>query len=250
MIRRRASRWAAEHLRHDWLPLRSGRPILSITFDDVIASACVNGAAVLAKHGVKATWYVAGGLTDRAEAGKPTHSLDQLRALHADGHELACHGWSHQRCTALSSDELESELVRSRDLLSTVVGHPVDGPLDFAYPLGDQGLRTRAVIARQRRSQRVTGGGMHRGRADLGRLGSFRLYGRTDTRIEWEPFLRELAATDGGWGIVNTHGVDGDPGLYGTTPENLDAMVGLALELGCQVLPVGVAIGELSGRRA
>ncbi|WP_160142407.1 polysaccharide deacetylase family protein, partial [Pigmentiphaga humi] len=219
--------------------------MLSITFDDINASACTTGAALLEAFDCRGTFYVAGGLTDGSEQGRATHSVAQLRQLYANRHELGCHGWSHRRATALSLTELAAEVERNRRFLQEVSER--DGPLDFAFPFGDYDYSTKCLCGRVYRSSRITGGGVHRGRADLNLLGSYRLYGTGQESERWQEFLRDLMP--GCWGIVNTHGVEPDCGPYGVTPDMLRALIVQAQGAGCLVLPVGEAITHFRRRQ-
>lgn len=238
------SRWLARHGLHDWLPIHDGPAVLSITFDDVNASACTTGAEVLERHGCRGTFYVAGGLTDKEEESRPTHSVPQLQALHRGGHQLGCHGWSHRRSTHLPAAQLRAELQRNAEFLHGITGGTE--LLDFAYPFGDYGYSVKQICGRVRRSCRITGGGLHHGRADLRLLGSYRLYGPTLAAAQWRAFLD--GARRGSWAVLSTHGVEENCGPYGATPEVLDEVVRYALNRGCVILPVGQAIAHLRDR--
>jgi peptidoglycan/xylan/chitin deacetylase (PgdA/CDA1 family) len=61
-------------------------------------------------------------------------TADQLRALEADGIEIASHTVTHPLLTHLPPDELDHELSASRARLEAIVGHPVTA---LAYPRGD-----------------------------------------------------------------------------------------------------------------
>lgn len=244
-LARRGSRWLARHGQTAWLAIPDGPPVVSITFDDVNASACDTGAAILERLGCLGTFYVAGSLTDGSEQSRPTHSVAQLRTLHQGGHQLACHGWSHRHATRLPLAQWQAELKQNHDFLRMITGD--EQALDFAYPFGDYGYAVKKVCAAARRSSRITGGGMHHGRADLNLLGSYRLYGEDLARARWQAFLDD--ARRGSWAILNTHGVEADCGHYGSTPEALEGAIRYALDKGCLVLTVGQAIAHLRARQ-
>ncbi len=42
--------------------MRNAAPLVSFTFDDVPASAYVNGAAILERYGMRGTFYIAAGI--------------------------------------------------------------------------------------------------------------------------------------------------------------------------------------------
>ncbi|MEI2414842.1 polysaccharide deacetylase family protein [Orrella sp. JC864] len=232
------ARWLARRPQ----PLRGSAPVLTVTFDDVIGSACEAGAEILHRHGALATYYVAGGLTGTLEDDRAVHSVDQLRRLHEQGHEIACHGWSHQRYTGLGAAELRADLARNRAFLAQVTGA---APSNFAYPFGAHDLRTKRLCARHFDTCRILGGGFHRRQADLANLGSWRLYGHGRQAQAWEPALRGLAG--GGWAIFNTHGVEPDCGRYGCTPQDLEALLARARELGYLILNMRQALAYWRG---
>jgi peptidoglycan/xylan/chitin deacetylase (PgdA/CDA1 family) len=82
---------------------------VALTFDDGPTSLTPKLLEVLAKLDVRGTFFVIGELC----AARP----DLVRAIADAGHELASHGYTHRRFTALSRRELETELSRTRELL-------------------------------------------------------------------------------------------------------------------------------------
>lgn len=238
----RLSRWAARHTAKHTLQLTGKAGVVSFTFDDAPASACTQGAQVLDRHGVKGTFYVAGGLTDQLEEGKPCHSIAQLNTLLATGHELGCHSYSHIHCDTLSPTALTAELARNAAFLAALGVSP--DTLNFAYPFGAYSLASKKLCAQRFRSSRITGGGPHIGSADLQALHTFRLYEDTHANTGMTTFEDALALTaqHKGWLIINTHDIDTAPSRYGYTPDKLDAAVTATLAAGCQILTVKAAI--------
>ena len=71
---------------------------------------------LLARHGVTATFFVPGVNVERHRA--------VVERVHAAGHELALHGYTHTSPTSLTPDEEAAELDRSLDLLrGALTGH-------------------------------------------------------------------------------------------------------------------------------
>ncbi len=238
----RASRIAARHLLKQTLPLHGQTGVVSFTFDDAPASACITGSAVLEKHGVRGTFYIAGGLTDQLEEGKPCHSQAQLKQLLATGHELGCHSYSHIHCDVLNSAVFSMELSRNAAFLEEL---GVDtNRLNFAYPFGAYALGAKHVCSTRFRSSRITGGGPHIGEADLQALKTFRLYEDATANQDIVTFDEALALTTEhhGWLIVNTHDIADVPSRYGYTPTHLDDAVTATIAAGCQILTVADAI--------
>ncbi|WP_295857045.1 polysaccharide deacetylase family protein [uncultured Xylophilus sp.] len=235
----RAGRWLSRHWVRRPLRLQGHGPMVSFTFDDAPLSACEAGAEVLEQLGVRGTYYVAGGLTDRPELGRPCHSVAALRQLLASGHQLGCHGFSHVRCDTLGAAALREELDRNAAFLADLGVDTTQ--LDFAYPFGAYGWGARDICAQRFRSMRITGGGAQCGTADRDALRSHRLYRSAPDGVS---YADRLAATvrGHGWLVVNTHEVESDPGPYGCTPKMLHGAVAAAIDAGCQVLPVGAAL--------
>ena len=63
-------------------------------------------------------------------------SADQLRALAAAGHTIGSHGHMHRCYSLMPADEQESDIRRSHDLLTELIGSP---PQVFSYPFGKAG---------------------------------------------------------------------------------------------------------------
>ncbi len=235
----RISRRLSQHAFRNIIALQGQTGVVSFTFDDAPASACEAGAHALEHNGVRGTFYIAGGLTDQHEEGKPCHSRAHLQALLSAGHELGCHSFSHVRCDTLTAPALTAELDRNAAFLAELGLDPAQ--LNFAFPFGAYAYNAKRICSHRFRSCRITGGGTHEGQADLNALKTHRLY---DLPLDAEDYDSLLARTarNKGWLIVNTHDVENPPSRFGYTPERLEHAVAAALAAGCQVLPVNAAI--------
>lgn len=220
------------------LPLTGAHGVISFTFDDAPSSACQVGKAILEAQACRGTWYIAGSLTDGSEMNIPCHNLADLRALHAAGHEIGCHTFSHRACRGRSAHSLIEDFQRNQDFLKQQLGV---SPRDFAYPLGSFGLLAKRCAAAAYSSIRLTRPGIHVGQADLNGLLAQRLY-HHDMTQEWLQVLINSVQTQRGWLIFYTHDVTSTPSPWGVTPDLLTKAIQLALTSGCKVLPIGQAI--------
>jgi peptidoglycan-N-acetylglucosamine deacetylase len=92
-----------------------GRPgRVALTFDDGPTSLTPGYLKVLARYGVRATFFVVG------ELGAMRRDL--LAEISEAGHELAGHGYTHRRFPTLSKAELENELRLTASLLPASTG--------------------------------------------------------------------------------------------------------------------------------
>lgn len=236
---KRMGRWLSRRMLSRRIEIPSGPPVLSVTFDDVIGSACDNGARLLEAYGGRGTFYVAGSLTGREEEGKAAHTMEQLRGLCRAGHEIASHGWAHYDYTAMRRSEIRTDLDCNARFVHSLTGR---ASVNFAYPFGHYDLASQLECVPRFRSCRILGGGIYRRHADLNFLGSLRLYGADLAASAWRHGLQQIA--EGGWLIVNTHAVEDDCGPYGCRTADLDAVLRYARELGCNLLSVEDALNH------
>jgi peptidoglycan/xylan/chitin deacetylase (PgdA/CDA1 family) len=73
----------------------------------------------LAEHRIKATFFVVGELA--------VSHPGLVRDIHRVGHEIASHGWDHQRVHRFTPQSFLMDLRRSRDALEQVTGSAVVG---------------------------------------------------------------------------------------------------------------------------
>ena len=133
-------------LRKGWTPSTftdavaraSGDRTLAVTFDDAFASVGSLAAPILADLGVPATVFVPTDWPgarmrwpgiDHWAATPHAHELqamtwDELRALAADGWEIASHTCSHPRLSGLDDDAIHRELTTSRAVCEREIGRP------------------------------------------------------------------------------------------------------------------------------
>jgi peptidoglycan/xylan/chitin deacetylase (PgdA/CDA1 family) len=102
---------------------------------------------LLGEYGVKSTFFVPG--------MNAVNHPDIMRMIHSRGHELACHGWKHEKISDLEKDEESKRIVQSVEAIEKAAGvKPVGNrtaggelspnTLDLLYELGftyDSSLR-------------------------------------------------------------------------------------------------------------
>ncbi|HEV2186265.1 MAG TPA: polysaccharide deacetylase family protein [Stellaceae bacterium] len=208
--------------------------VVSFTFDDFPRSAWVNGGTILEQFGKRGTYYAAMGLagTD-SDLGK-MFGADDLRAAHAQGHEIACHTYSHRDCCHASPAEITAEIARNATALAEVIaGVSLD---NFAYPFGGVSLTAKNALGDRFASCRGTGRGINRGTVDLSDLRSSSIYSRDFDRQALCRLIDDARAASG-WVIFYTHDVTEAPSPFGCTPEQFLSIVAYAAE-SAPVLPV------------
>ncbi|QPD03648.1 MAG: hypothetical protein Nkreftii_001422 [Candidatus Nitrospira kreftii] len=68
---------------------------------------------------VRTTMFVLGKLAERFP--------EVVKEIHADGHEVACHGYGHLEVGRQSPDEFLEDVRRAKDLLEQIIGKPIQG---------------------------------------------------------------------------------------------------------------------------
>ena len=114
--------------RHDWdkHPLRvaeNTRRLLDM-FDD---------------RQVKATFFVLGWVAER--------SPDLVKEIATRGHEVACHGYSHQLVYNQSPDVFKMETLRSKGLLEDIIQSPVHGYRAASYSITERSRWALDILA-------------------------------------------------------------------------------------------------------
>jgi peptidoglycan/xylan/chitin deacetylase (PgdA/CDA1 family) len=213
--------------------------MVTFTFDDVPASACITGAAILEQHDARGTFYVAGAGCGADSPGGRLATPAQLRALHADGHEIGCHTYSHPAVSDLDHAELAADLESNRLFLSEI-----DRGItarNFAYPYGDLSFRTKRHLETRFDSCRSLLRGVNERTADLGALKTCPLEDATIDRAEILAFIASTVRTNG-WLIFSCHDVEERPSRFGITPDLLDFAVRASRDSGCRLATVADAI--------
>jgi peptidoglycan/xylan/chitin deacetylase (PgdA/CDA1 family) len=242
----RVLRKVARHSRSKPFAMRNTAPLVSFTFDDVPASAFTNGAAILEQHGLRGTFYIAGGTL--GEVGKDWRVIDrdQVRALHDRGHEIGCHTFSHVGVDTLDAQMLDDECRRNREVLRDLcAGLDVT---NFCYPFGRVSLPRKLQLDERFDSCRGIYEGINADIVDLALLRVVELYDRTLTRDKLDRLLRE-ARTRNGWLIFYTHDVAEPPSWIGASPRLLRETIEAVQAENIRCLPIREALAAIGYRR-
>lgn len=217
-------------------PLRPGRGVLSITFDDFPKSAWTEAGPVLADHGVKATYYVSGGFCGREVDGVRQFDDEDLQALHATGHEVACHTFDHLSALKTSPIEYAQSLGRNARFFRERLGEVTVE--SFAYPYGDVSFSAFDTVARSFSTARGILPGTNAGTVRPFSLKSAGLEARKAGAYDIDAMI-DGAARRGEWLILFTHDVSDRPTDFGCRPTDLDHVLGRAKGAGLEITTVG-----------
>jgi polysaccharide deacetylase family protein (PEP-CTERM system associated) len=90
-------------------------------------------------HDIKATFFVLGWVADRV-AGL-------ISEIASRGHEVACHGYSHQLVYRQTPDVFREETLRSKGMLEDIIQSPVRGYRAASYSITNKSLWALDILA-------------------------------------------------------------------------------------------------------
>jgi len=91
------------------------------------------------EHNARATFFVLGWVAERVRG--------LINELAERGHEVACHGYSHQLVYAQSQDVFREETLRSKALLEDIIQSPVRGYRAASYSITKRSLWALDILA-------------------------------------------------------------------------------------------------------
>jgi len=95
--------------------------------------------SLLAESDTRATFFVLGWIAERYP--------QIVRDIIGGGHELASHGYNHQRVSNLKPTDFKQDITKTKTLLEDIGGVAVDGYRAPSYSIGEQELWAHDVLA-------------------------------------------------------------------------------------------------------
>ena len=95
---------------------------------------------LLAEHGVHATFFTLGWIAERYP--------QMVQRIVSGGHELASHGYAHDRASALDPGEFFADVALAKAVLEDVAGTEVQGYRAPSFSIGDDNLWAYDCLAR------------------------------------------------------------------------------------------------------
>src|SRR5689334_10736816 len=93
---------------------------------------------LLAERGIRGTFFILGWCGEK--------SPGLIRRIAAAGHEIACHGFSHQLIYTQTREVFEQETRRSKQFLEDTIGAPVTGYRAASFSITKQSLWALDVL--------------------------------------------------------------------------------------------------------
>lgn len=113
-------------------------PIVALTFDDGPSTLTPQVLKILAKHKLKATFFMQGSHV----AAYP----DIARQVARKGHVIGNHSYTHPRFTEISDEQADNEIMSTNAVITATTGVT---PVLFRYPFGEESDAGNRVIRRE-----------------------------------------------------------------------------------------------------
>lgn len=112
---------------------------LTMSYDDGIRDD-IRLVKIFNDHGIKGTFHINGGLFGK----KDWQRLEKKDIINVyQGHEIAGHGFEHQKLTLLPDEGIIAEITRDREALEEITGMPIRG---MSYAFGDVDDRVEHIL--------------------------------------------------------------------------------------------------------
>ena len=92
----------------------TGNKVIALTFDDGPGPYTAHLLDILDQYGAKATFFLIG--------SKVSGQASVVRSIHARGHQLGNHSWSHPELPKLSVDQIAGEIDRTNEAIKQATG--------------------------------------------------------------------------------------------------------------------------------
>lgn len=223
-------------------------PVATFTFDDFPRSAWLTGGEILEAHGVRGTYFVAGAFDPENIAGTDTvpgieyFRVEDVRAAHANGHEIGCHTFDHVDLPTQTTPRILDNIQRNGRYLRAIVGDAA--VTSFAYPRGETDIRAKYLLGRHFAVCRGTWPGVNAGLVDLSQLRCYSLDAQFQ-RFSLDTIIAQ-ARNANGWIVFNSHDVSASPSPYGCTPQTLKTVLARLQDAGIEVLPMKHALARVA----
>ncbi|RYZ20556.1 MAG: hypothetical protein EOO16_16255 [Chitinophagaceae bacterium] len=220
--------------------LKTEKPLISFTFDDIPQSAC-EAAAVLKQSNCAGTFYLCMKLMDSTAKDQHFFSREAFLQLIDEGHEIASHTFSHLNCKTAPASEIRSDLEQNQQECERLTGVKME---NFAYPFGEFDAASKEVTLNRFTSARSILPGINTGEIDLNLLKANKLYEHLP--VENALKLIKENSEKKGWVIFYTHDVQASPSQYGCTPAYFKKVLKAAIESGAEIVTVKEALKKVA----
>lgn len=213
-------------------------PIVTVTFDDGWESVYSAGLPIMQKYGIRSTQYILSGVFDNTTY----MSIDQIKSMQANGHEVGSHTIDHLDLTQLDEAILTKQLKESKDVLTKNFG-PIK---DFTSPYGAYNAHTLDSISKYYRTQKNAEGDPAAHELEAINIGStfnplnvVSFSVRETTTLDELVKLINAAKKHNGWLVLTYHQIDRSGVEFSVNPEEFESQMALLYNTNVRSATVG-----------
>ena len=85
---------------------------------------------IMDKKNIKGSFFVVGEIADML--------AEKIKLMDANGHDIACHNWTHLRPVTMSIEDFREQLLNAKDKLESILGHSVVGYRAPSFGIDDK----------------------------------------------------------------------------------------------------------------
>jgi peptidoglycan/xylan/chitin deacetylase (PgdA/CDA1 family) len=224
-------------------------PLISITFDDGWETTYTAAAPLFMRYGIHSTQYLISGVIN-----DPAYlSLDQAKALHARGQEIACHTVNHPDLTKLNAQQLAYQLGGCQTYFGKYFG-PIK---DFAAPYGHTDTKSIAAISQYYWSERNSNGDISNGISDFDvnlptSFDPHDIIGasiRDTTTIDQIKAAVDYTVAHNGWLVLTYHQAEDDGSKFSLNSQKLEQQLAYLSNTKVRIATVNQVMSALPASR-
>ena len=221
-------------------------PLITVTFDDGWETTYTVAAPILMNDGIHSTQYLVTSLLDN-----PAYlSSSQVKALKANGQQIACHTVSHPDLTKVSAKEVNYQLRGCKQYFAQKGFGSIQ---DFAAPYGSTNPEVIKEISQVFRSERNTNGDLSNGVTDadvnvLGNSDAHNIIGVTvhsNTTVAQLKQAVDYAKAHNGWLVLTYHQAEEQGSKYSLAKDSLQKQLDYLSSTDVRIVTMGQVMDSL-----
>jgi hypothetical protein len=214
----------------------SPNALISFTFDDFPRSAYQVGGKILQKYKLRGSFYASFGLMGTNSPTGEIFTLEDLKEMMSEGHEIGCHTYDHLDAWSTSAEIFEESIIRNQR--AAEIHFPGLVFKTMAYPKRRPHPRIKRLVGKHFVCCRAGGQTINTGKIDLNLVRSCFIDRRNRENYCHLIELIKKNSKEKGWLIFSTHDVSISPSAFGCPPEVLEEIVRCAVDSRATILPV------------
>lgn len=214
----------------------------SFTFDDFPTSAYTIAGKMLEEAGARGTYFASAEFMGRTIDGIEYYTPDLLKEIHAKGHEIGCHSFSHVRLGAKGPAFAKDSAKKNLAVMRAILGEQFT-MTSFAYPYGDVSPAVKWAMGRHFSLCRGVHQSANTGSVDLAQIRIISLESR-----HWDSdamcHIVEEAKRNRSWLVFLTHDISDSPTPYGSTPAMMRTVLDMLGQSSIPIMPLKAAAAK------